>query len=325
MIKNLWRDTSLCLNRIDKLFLILICLFSTIELNAQIRIKGIILDSVTEERVPFASILLLHKDDLIAGTVASKDGKFYFDVDDSLSNTEIVVSAIGYYEYIGTLRDFDTLNDIIITLREQNYVLPDIVVNNRKSKIKIIGHPDIKIEDANRIRGAMATRKHGLETGIHFLPNTHDVGKTIDSVKFYVSPHGSVNAELLLRIQGFLHDNRESLRSINIGNICKDSCYDIISKGIRATINGAGWYNIDLTGYNVVVPHSGLFLSHITTTCRDKVKWEIKGNSYGYGVYIPPYQEQYPDKFSYIVMNKGRILVFKNRPYMVPMFVIYLS
>lgn len=157
MIKNLWRDTSLCLNRIDKLFLILICLFSTIEINAQIRIKGIILDSVTEERVPFASILLLHKDDLIAGTVASKDGEFYFDVDDSLSNTEIVVSAIGYYEYIETLRDFDTLNDIIITLREQNYVLPDIVVNNRKSKTKIIGDPDIKAEDANRIRGAMAT------------------------------------------------------------------------------------------------------------------------------------------------------------------------
>lgn len=325
MTKNLGRNTSHCLNKMGKLLLLLICLFSTGEINAQIQIKGTILDSATKESVPFASILLLNEDNLIAGTVASKDGEFYFNIDNYISNTEIVVSSIGYYEYIGTLRDFNKLNNIIITLKEQNYVLPDIVVNNRKSKIKIIGDPDIKTEDANRIRGAMATRNHGLETGIHFSPNTHDVGRAIDSIKFYVSPLGAIDAELLFRIQGFLHNNRESLRTIRMGSAYKDSCYDIIPNGIPVTVNGAGWCNIDITGYDVVVPQSGLFFSYITTICRDKVKWQIAGDSYGYGIYIPPYEEQCQDKLSYIVMNKRRILVFGNRPYMVPMFVIYLS
>ena len=56
--------------------MLLICLFSTGEINAQIKIKGTILDSATKESVPFASILLLNEDNLIAGTVASKDGEF---------------------------------------------------------------------------------------------------------------------------------------------------------------------------------------------------------------------------------------------------------
>lgn len=303
---------------------LLICLFSTFEINAQIFVKGSIVSSDTKEKVSYASVLLTVNGNLVAGTVADKSGEFSLNVND-ISNAEIVVSAIGYYEYVRAVKDFDSFDTVVIKLKEQDYVLPDVIVNNKQPKRRVIGFPDVQLDIANKIRGAMATRQHGLETGVHYLPDSKDVGKTVDSIKFYVNPSGSVDADLLFRVQEFVNDSRASLRSALAGRVRRDSCLDVISKGVQLTVAGSDWYNIDLTGFDIVVPASGLFISYVTAECRDRVKWQYSNDDYGYGVYVPPYVDKFPRELRYIVMNKGNIVIFNAAPYMVPMFVIYLS
>ncbi len=304
--------------------LLLICLFSTFEINAQILFKGSIVNSNTEERVSYASVLLTVNGDLVAGTVADKSGEFSLNVND-ISNAEIVVSAIGYYEFVRAVKDFDSFETVVIKLKEQDYILPDVVVNNKRSKTKVVGLPDVEVDVANKIRGALATRSHGLETGVHYLPDGKDVGKTIDSIKFYVNPSGSIDADLLFRVQGFVNDSRASLRSALSGRVRKDSCFDVISKGVHVSVAGSDWYNIDLTGFDVVIPASGLFISYVTSECRDGLKWQYSNDGYGYGVYVPPYVDKFPKELRYFVMDRGNIFIFNSAPYMVPMFVIYLS
>lgn len=82
------------------LSLIILLLGAFVTLNAQedsrITIKGVIIDGVTNEPIPFTNLGLLGT---VAGTASDMDGKFELSVPDKYATYVIRVSAVGYSPY----------------------------------------------------------------------------------------------------------------------------------------------------------------------------------------------------------------------------------
>lgn len=87
------------------LSLVFIIGFSTSILaqNKYKQYKGIVIDSQTEKPLVFASLLV---SDTNISTISNTDGKFLLKIPDSISNTEITVSFLGYHKKQISLSEF---------------------------------------------------------------------------------------------------------------------------------------------------------------------------------------------------------------------------
>ena len=71
----------------------------SIPLSAQYVVQGVVTDSLTKEPLPYASVRLK---DTTEGTTTGSDGRFYFKT--HRSEAALVISVIGYNDYVRTIR-----------------------------------------------------------------------------------------------------------------------------------------------------------------------------------------------------------------------------
>lgn len=118
-----------------KYFLVMIALLSGLFVNAQIQIKGRLVDSLTQKPIEFANIGLIGKG---YGTVSDENGHYEFAVPDSLANEIVKVSLIGY-----TPRSYAVnriRNTTVLFLQQASTSLAEVVVKASKTKIRTVGN-----------------------------------------------------------------------------------------------------------------------------------------------------------------------------------------
>lgn len=103
--------------------------------QAQVLIKGQLIDSLSQKGVEFANIGLLGKG---YGTVSDENGRYEFTVPDSLINEQIKISIIGYSPKsfaVATLTRMAT-----VRLQQSSTNLGEVTVTAAKTKVKILGN-----------------------------------------------------------------------------------------------------------------------------------------------------------------------------------------
>lgn len=177
-----------------RFFMFFLCgSFATIA-NGQ-NFKGIVVNSETDESIPYANIGILNKD---VGTVTNDDGSFILDISKLSTKDTIRVSFIGYktVDLPGNLAD--PLKGTKIRLQPLDVKISEVQIINVKSKHVILGNTNkshSSVADASGLQlgnefGTLIKVKHrGLLEEIRF----HIVSTTFDSLVFRINIYDVVN------------------------------------------------------------------------------------------------------------------------------------
>jgi hypothetical protein len=125
---------------------------------AQIKISGIVLDSLTNEPIEFANAGVLYKN---TGTVTDSKGNFQLSILDSLKNSILRVSCIGYAEKDIIINSINPTQEIIIKLQPSVKNLKEVVIIPKKNKIKVLG-----IASTRKTKAGYTANKFGAEMAL---------------------------------------------------------------------------------------------------------------------------------------------------------------
>lgn len=99
--------------------------------------QGLVMDKVTKETIPYASVIFYHEQKLIDGISTDDSGRFLIKISQPV--TRIEVSFIGYRKYILNSSDFQSSGDLIVQLQLSTVALDEVVVLGERttSQLKI--------------------------------------------------------------------------------------------------------------------------------------------------------------------------------------------
>lgn len=110
----------------------------SIPLSAQYVVQGVVTDSLTKEPLPYASVRLK---DTTEGTTTGSDGRFYFKT--HRSEAVLVISVIGYNDYIRTIRPARNAS-YKVALAPTEYALGEVVVKPKREHYRKKDNPAVE-------------------------------------------------------------------------------------------------------------------------------------------------------------------------------------
>ncbi|MCF6348827.1 MAG: carboxypeptidase-like regulatory domain-containing protein, partial [Flavobacteriaceae bacterium] len=118
-------------------FFILFILISVSAFAQKIQIKGVVIDAVTQEKVPFATIAIYNQNELVDGMSANKDGIFQLKTTKELTHLE--VSFIGYKTKQIQASEIANKKELTILLTVEANALDEVVIRGERttSQLKI--------------------------------------------------------------------------------------------------------------------------------------------------------------------------------------------
>ncbi|MDO5970869.1 TonB-dependent receptor [Flavivirga aquimarina] len=114
----------------------LLLLFIVVSVSAQkTQLKGIVIDSITQETIPFATIAIYNKIKLVDGVSADENGKFQLNT--SKVFTHLEVSFIGYETLRLMLSETENINEIIIALKLDITSLEEVIIKGKRTTTQL--------------------------------------------------------------------------------------------------------------------------------------------------------------------------------------------
>ncbi len=208
-------------------------LLSSIFTFGQSKIKGIILDSLSKEPIPYVHILT--KDG--KATISDEKGHFLT----TKNNNIVIFSAIGYESKEIKLSG----SSITVFLTPEIYLLPGIKVLPEKTSIIEIGNVE-KIR-WNQINTSLGSLGNGSKV-VKFISPEQLMEGAIKSISFYVADKAKFNQ--LIRLLLYLPDSLSQKPSTNL---LRKSIITSLGKKKK-------WHEIDITNLHIPVPSNGFYV-----------------------------------------------------------------
>lgn len=244
------------------LFLILVAI-SAIPCYGQI--NGWVYDE-DKNPISYASVIIL--DEQKRGTTTNEKGFFSID---TKSIARLYVSSVGFYDTIISASYLK--QDMKIVLRTRTYILPEVVVTSNHSKPIVLG--------VFKTTPTKETIRPTGQIGVFYETTNKDKNRTISSVKVYISKTlGVYNAPMSLRMLGLQSKKVKKHNKL----IYPTEVFDVLPELIRFQAEKPGWYEIDLSEYDAVIPEHGFFLFIEALERVEKYQWwknERGGPLYG--------------------------------------------
>lgn len=215
------------------IFFTTVSLFSFFQSLGQSKIKGIILDSLSQEPIPFVHILAKEGE----VTISNENGHFLITKNIGVTT----FSVIGYEQKEIKLSD----NNVTVFLNPEIYLLPDVKVLPQKTSVIEIGN--IKKIRGNQIKTSMTSKGSGYKI-VKFMENEKQIGGEIKTVSFYVVDKAKFNQRIRLLL--FLPD---SVTQKPGSNLLPKSI--IVSLGKKKK-----WQEIDIANLHIPIPPNGFFV-----------------------------------------------------------------
>ncbi len=210
-------------------FIILLLLFSSIQLNSQeLKIAGIIFDQETAKPIAFVNIGVRNKN---KGTVSNQNGRFSIKLPTQFLNDTLTISHVSYQTVKISVRN---VTDLQIRLQPKATELSEITLSTRKKKRKKIG-----VKSYNRLLWLSTVSKENdiIENAQRIkIPNCKKV--MVNRINLFLRK-GFTSDSAFLRINFYKNlDNRpgEKIASKHI----------IQKKQIKP-----GWLSIDVEEYDI--------------------------------------------------------------------------
>jgi hypothetical protein len=217
----------------------------------KVELIGRIEDQQTHKALPYATLEVFS---LKTGTVADQKGDFRLELPlaHSVADT-LVFSCVGYEKIKMGIADFLNHEDKTISLKEDQYLLPDVVVLPKKYKTITIGIT------ANKPESKQITNIFNNKIG-NFIENKRAKTGWIKTVGFYLDEEGHPETPFRVRIFG-----------VNTEKNCPGR--DILKENLVVSAGKPGWFNIDVSDYHLQFPPEGAFVV---------MEWINAGDNYFY-------------------------------------------
>ena len=191
-----------------------------------------IIDSESGEVLPYVNVGVIGKN---IGTVTDINGKFSLKIDSEYDADTLMMSMIGYEDFVFVVADFKEklLNDSTFKLTSKTIDLQEIVVESSQLKSKILGSKT----KSKAVTGGFTSNELGNEVGI--IIKIKKSPTYID--KFHVSIVENKYDSLKFRLNFYSTKNKMPHESILTENIFVESQ---IKEGVLT---------VDLSEYNIVV------------------------------------------------------------------------
>ena len=215
--------------RRSKFFLAsLILMFILNPVYSQKRIRGIILDSLTKQAVEYCNVGIIGKG---IGTVSNEKGEFELPVPDSVLNSDLKLSMIGYRSLVMPAKA--AANSGTYYLSQASVKLDEIVVHPRKMRYKILGNET----QTTRVNGGFKDNRLGAEIAV--LLNIKHPNTQLRKLNFNITSN-SLEQQPVFRVNVY-SKGEDGLPSVNL-----------LSQNIIVTPdNKTGLVEIDLKPYSI--------------------------------------------------------------------------
>jgi pimeloyl-ACP methyl ester carboxylesterase len=197
-----------------------------LSIKAQTTIEGTVKNK-DNDFIPYCSIGIKNTK---IGTITNEKGVYKISVPDSLKNSEIVFSSVGYFDKVVSTKDLQANGHIILAYKAT--ILDAVVVSAKKMKEKIIGQKSRPFLTFSRMFDKNIPT---IEQG-----NIFEVyQKTrLESYNFYIIP-SSKYEQITLKL--------------NIYNLKNDKPdQPLLKENVIYKTTSIGWQNIDLSKYKLL-------------------------------------------------------------------------
>lgn len=216
-------------------YLLFFLLSANFTLNAQVKVRGKVIDSKTQTTLPFATVGIKNKG---VGTVTDENGHFNFEISvDSIGkNDNLIISSIGYKQAEISVLEFNkgfqtiTLNPAVIGLNE-------VIIKPKKVKTKVFGRTGRSAIMSTRM---ITERNHVSDDLGKEIGTVLDIDKNCQLKDFnlYVIFNRFKLIKFRLNIYSVKNDLPDTL-------LVNDNIIFDVQQG-RQT-----WINVDLKKYNI--------------------------------------------------------------------------
>jgi len=208
-----------------RLLLIITFLIFLFSAKAQRIVEGTVKD-LQQNPIPYCSIGI--KNSKVA-TVASENGTFKLIIPDSLASSNIIFSAIGFFDR--QIPQTEMKSSIIVQLKEKVFSINEVVIKGSKLKEKTVGQQSRPMITFSKM---FDQNIPSIEQG-----NIYDIYERtiLKGYNFYIMPSSKFSSITL------------KLNVYTVKNNLPDS--NVLSKNITYKATTTGWQHIDLAPYHL--------------------------------------------------------------------------
>jgi len=222
---------------------------------------GVIINEQDSTPLSYAALGIKGKE---VGAITDENGEFSFLVPDSLLNSEIIITSIGYYEKKLKVSDLVKVHNI--TMKPKEILLNEVCVISKAFKNKTIGKKNRPILTYSHM---FDSENPAVEQGTIFnTPST----TVIKNFNFHIIPSSKFK-ELKLKLNIY-----------GISNSLPDKL--LLNQNIVFTVSQVGWYHLDLKPYHIVI--KGYKKIAITCQLLNIEKLDSIPFSFGISAYSSP-------------------------------------
>jgi len=240
----------------------LIFLLLSINVFAQkTSLYGVIVNEQDSTPLSYAALGIKGKE---VGAIANEKGEYSFFVPDSLLNSEMIITSIGYDEQ--KLKVIDLVRIHTIKLKPKEIHLSEVYVTAKPFKSKTIGKKKRPILTYSHM---FDSENPAVEQGTIFnIPNT----TVLKDYNFHIIPSSKFK-ELKFKLNIY-----------GISNKLPDKV--LLNQNILFTVLQVGWYHLDLTPYHIEI--KGFKQIAITCQLLNIEKLDSIPFSFGISAYSSP-------------------------------------
>ncbi len=203
-------------------------------------IVGQIIDKENNEVLPYSTVEIFS---LRKGSIANDSGCFSLSVPISSLKDTIVFSFLGYNKHKTVLNKLSSIDNNIIRLEKQSYVLEEVIIIPKSISVRKLGI----VKKKNK--GNWHLGNQGDQHAI-LIKNPFDKTGSLKNVNFYITEKGFSSAPFRVRIYSY-----DSLKKEPSGDLLNESLIVSFDKETK------GWFTVDVSKYNIEFPKDGLFVA----------------------------------------------------------------
>ena len=216
----------------------------------QVLLRGVIVDQVTKEPLPFTSIGL--KDEQI-GALSNEHGQFVVPAPTKNAQDTLLIMALGYTRKTLLVKRGAALDNLTIEVPKQAVALQGVTV--RAGKIKNLGLG----ARANTPGEGMIQGQAGSQYAFFVKNDKNKRLGAVRTVSFYIGENGFPREPFRVR----LYKADGNYNSPNT---------DLLTENVVVSApQGGQWYTVDLSPYNVVAPDEGFYVA---------MEWVVSGDKF---------------------------------------------
>lgn len=208
-------------------------------------ITGKLTNFVTDEAIPYASIILLGS---TRGTSSSINGYFQFELELSSSESNLYISSIGYKDTLVSLHEVKCDKYLEIKLHPKVFQIEGVTIKSKYTNKEIIGSMDYPIYMVNGKSSGFSFSSAGWANGVLISPSKKQAKGLLTSIDVFIADIGPMNCPFTVRIvipQGKMIENK----LLSLSDVT-----DVTNEPVVFRPMISGWNKIEFYDANILLP-----------------------------------------------------------------------